>query len=285
MIQLSVIIVNYNSKFYLKSCLESVNDASRNLNVEIIVIDNDSSDGSYEFIISDFPQITWIQNSENLGFSKANNIAFQKSSGKYILFVNPDVIVSQTALEELYVFSENQQNLGAIGVRMTDEHGNYRLESKRNIPNPSNTFSKLFSYLKFFSKNIQSKGYYNVSISEYEIGKIEILTGAFFWVSGKVYEEAGGFDESYFMYGEDIDLSYTILRLGYQNYYYGKSTVVHYKGKSTVKNKQYYQRFFGAMKIFIKKYYSRPYYLYILLLTGLNVRYYLALTLDKLKKK
>ncbi len=281
--QLSIIVVNYNVKEFLKNCIQSCLNAIQHFDAEIIVIDNNSVDESKEYIVPIFHQVKWIQNTENLGFSRANNIAAQQASGKYLLFLNPDTLLPPDLFDKIIPFAESKPDFGALGVRITDADGNYRLESKRNIPNPKNTFNKLFSNLKLFKKEV--KGYYDDTLGEFEIGKIEILTGSFFFTTKKVFQQAGGFDETYFMYGEDIDLSYTILNLGYQNYYFGQSSIIHYKGESTVKNKIHYQRFFGAMKIFVKKYYRKPFITYIFLLFGLKVRYQLALLIYKFEKK
>ncbi len=281
--QLSIIIVNYNVKEFLKNCIQSCLDAVHNFETEIIVVDNHSTDGSKEYITSFFPGITWIQNTENLGFSKANNIGARNASGKYILILNPDTLLPQDIFDKIISFAEDKKDFGALGVRIVDNQGCYRPESKRNTPNPKNTFTKLFSYL-FFQRKNKAGGYYNEVLGEFEIGKVEILTGSFFFTTKKVYEEAGGFDEVYFMYGEDIDLSYTIRNLGYQNYYFGQTSIVHYKGESTIQDKIYYRRFFQAMSIFIKKYYRKPYWKYLILLLGLKVRYYLALLIYKFDK-
>jgi GT2 family glycosyltransferase len=281
---LSIVIVNYNVKKFLKNCIQSCLDATQNLDAEIIVVDNNSTDNSREYITRLFPQVIWLQNAENAGFSRANNTGVQKASGKYVLVLNPDTIVPPDIFDKIIPFAESKKDLGALGVRIVDADNKYRPESKRNIPNPKNTFNKLFTHLNVMGNSRETRGYYN-DMGEYEIGTIEILTGCFFFTTRKLYNETGGFDEAYFMYGEDIDLSYVILKSGYQNYYFGESTIVHYKGESTVKDKTYYRRFFNAMNIFVKKYYKKPFLLYILLRIGLKVRYYLALLIDCFHKK
>ncbi|MDR1876243.1 MAG: glycosyltransferase family 2 protein [Flavobacteriaceae bacterium] len=281
--QLSIIIVNYNVKHFLENCIRSCLNAIRNFDAEIIVVDNNSVDGSKEYITSLFPQVIWIQNSENTGFSKANNTGVKQASGKYILILNPDTIIPEDIFDKIIPFAESKNDMGALGVRIADVDNNYRPESKRNIPNPGNTFNKFFYKFKMGKKE-EIKGYYNDTVGEFEVGKVEILTGCFFFITKKIYEEVGGFDEAYFMYGEDIDLSYTILNLGYQNYYFGQSTIIHYKGESTIKDKVHYQRFFGAMEIFINKHYKKRFFTYIILLIGLKIRYYMALFIDRFQK-
>ena len=282
--ELSIIIVNYNVKDFLEDCIKSCLLATKNIDAEVIVVDNNSQDGSKEFITNHFSQILWIQNSENLGFSKANNIGVNHSSGKYIVLLNPDTQVDTDIFEKIIPFAENIKNFGALGVRIADFNNCYRPESKRNIPNLKNTFTKLFTQLFFLKSRLNFSGLYNTDLGEYEIGKVEILTGCFFFTKRKTYNEVGGLDESYFMYGEDIDLSYSILMLGYDNYYYGQSTLLHYKGAATHKDKISYKRFYNAMEIFVKKYHRKPYLFYILLLFGVKIRYYLALVLFRFEK-
>ncbi|MDR2122245.1 MAG: glycosyltransferase family 2 protein [Flavobacteriaceae bacterium] len=283
--QLSIVVVNYNSKEFLENCIQSCLKAIRNLDAEIIVVDNNSTDGSKEYITTIFPRIIWIQNSKNEGFSKANNQGVESSEGRYVLILNPDTQLPEDIFEKIIPFAESKEDLGALGVRIVDSENRYRSESKRNIPGPKNTFRKLFIELGIRRKREGIKGYYEESLGEFEVGEVEILTGCFFFTRREVYKGVGGFDESYFMYGEDIDLSYTLLKSGYRNYYFGQSTILHYKGGSTVKDKIYYQRFFTAMEIFIKKHYRRPFYTYITLLTGLKIRYYLALCIAWFQKK
>ncbi|MCO6564250.1 MAG: glycosyltransferase family 2 protein [Apibacter sp.] len=285
--QLSIIVVNYRVKKFLKDCIQSCLYAIKNIDAEIIVVDNNSLDGSQELISELFPQVKWIQNTTNLGFSKANNIGVMQSSGKYTLILNPDTIIPPDIFEKIIPFAQSAKNFGALGVRIVDIDNNYRPESKRNLPNPKNAFNKLFSQIVSLKKNRQLSGYYNTILGEFEIGKVEVLTGCFLLTTKKIYTEVGGFDESYFMYGEDIDLSYTILKSGYKNYYYGKTSIIHYKGAATNKDKLYYKNFFNAMEIFVRKYFKKPYIIYIFLLLGLKTRYYLALfiyTIQKYKK-
>lgn len=282
--KVSVIIVNYNVKKILAECIESCKLALQKIHSEIIIVDNCSTDGSQEYIQKLYPEVIWIQNQKNAGFSKANNKGIKQAKGEFILILNPDTLVSENLFKNIIPFAENSEKFGILGVRLVDATGVFHPESKRNIPNLKNTFDKLFSNLNIFRKNKKSINYYNTSLKEYDCGKVEILTGAFMFTRKSDFLKLGGFDEKYFMYGEDIDLSYTYLRHGFSNYYFGKETVVHYKGESTIKNKEYYKRFFGAMKIFVKKYYAQNIFKYYFLIFGLQLRYFLAIIISKLEK-
>lgn len=272
--KLSIIIVHYRVKQLLEECIKSILSNQVNFSFEIIIVDNFSQDDSIE-LTKKYP-ICWIQNTENLGFSKANNLGVEHSNGEYILILNPDTVLPNNLLQEVIDFCSTIQNLGAIGVRMVNKDGIFHRESKRNIPNPQNTFKKLFASI--LNKNAINSEYYYTKLNEFEVGKVPILTGAFMLIKRINFIKVGGFDDSYFMYGEDIDLSYTLLKYGFENYYFGKQTIIHYKGESTVKDYNYYKNFFNAMEIFVKKYYLKSNYLIgILLVLGLRLRFYIAL--------
>ncbi len=245
--KLSIIIVNYNVQYFLEQCLLSVQKAVSKINAEIMVVDNNSKDGSREMIMTKFPNVSLIVNKDNFGFSRANNQGVEQATGEFILILNPDVILAEDTLENVLSFVEEQSNIGAVGVRFIDGTGNILPECKRNIPTIKISTHKLLG---------DSKNYYASHIPEKEIRKVEILTGAFMLMKREVYLKVGGFDEDYFMYGEDIDLSYKLIKSGYQNYYYGQTTIIHYKGESTVKDISYLINFYGAMQIFYKKHYN-----------------------------
>ncbi|MCB9201580.1 MAG: glycosyltransferase family 2 protein [Flavobacteriales bacterium] len=282
--KLSIIIVHYRVKKLLEECLTSILANKTSFDYEIIVIDNDSNDNSQNYITSQFPTVNWIQNKENIGFSKANNKASEIANGEFILFLNPDTLLPNTILQEIIDFAEKQKKIGCLGVRMTNKNGIFHQESKRNIPNPYNTFKKL--YTTILRKNVPpTKGYYFTELDEFSVGKVPILTGAFLLMKKEDFYKVGEFDSNYFMYGEDIDLCYSFIRNGYTNFYYGKQTIIHYKGESTLKDKTYYKNFFKAMEIFVRKYYShKNIFIYLLLQLGLKVRYWIALLLYYLKK-
>ena len=244
MVSISVIIVNYNARYFLKNCIASVLSANMADQLEIIVVDNNSSDGSSEMIHRDFPQVNYVQNDENIGFSRANNRGVSLAKGNYVLILNPDTMLTETALSEVFEFSEKQTDFGAAGVHFIDGSGTYLPESKRNFPNLKVAGSKLLGYSKY---------YYANHIHKNDIAEVDILTGAFMFIKKEVYEEVGGFDEEFFMYGEDIDLSYRIGKAGYKNYFIGSTKVLHFKGESTVKDAFYFQNFYGALSIFYRK--------------------------------
>jgi len=224
LIELSVIIVNYNVCHFLKLCLQSVEKSSKNLAVEIIVVDNNSSDGSCEMILRDYPEIILIQNKKNLGFAKANNQGVAESNGKYVLILNPDTFVTENTFDKIIAFAKEKVNVGAIGVQLIDGTGTFLPESKRKIPTPKVALNK------FISRKGHKSLYYYSQLNSDENGEVDILVGAFMLVKKDTYLKVGMFDEDYFMYGEDIDLSYKFLKNGYKNYYFGKTKVVHLKG-------------------------------------------------------
>jgi GT2 family glycosyltransferase len=222
------------------------------LDGEIIVIDNNSEDDSCEMVKQRFPDITLIQNKENVGFSKANNQAVAVAKGEYLCILNPDTAVEESTFKRCFDYAETIDNMGALGVHLMDGTGNFLPESKRNIPTPKVSLLKLMGF---------AKKYYASHISEKDKGSIDVLAGAFMFMKRTVYNEVGGFDEDYFMYGEDIDLSYKILKAGYQNQYLGSVYTLHYKGESTFKDRVYFDRFYGAMRIFYKKHFSQNLFL------------------------
>jgi len=248
--QLSVIIVNYNVRYFLEQCLLSVQAALRGIDGEIIVVDNTSPDDSCSMVKENFPTIKLIENEGNVGFSKANNQGVAIAKGKYVLILNPDTVVSEDTFTKILTFAEKKENLGILGVKLVDGTGNFLPESKRGIPTPAVAFNKLFG----ISKNNTGK-YYATHLSEDESGTIDVLVGAFMLIERIKYNEVHGFDEDYFMFGEDIDISYKMLKKGYQNYYYPKTQIIHYKGESTSKNAKYLGNFFGAMRIFYNKHF------------------------------
>ncbi|WP_456379146.1 glycosyltransferase family 2 protein [Lutibacter sp.] len=248
---LSVIIVNYNVSYFLEQCLLSVQAASTNLKVEIIVVDNNSTDTSCSIIQEKFKEVILIQNKTNVGFSKANNQGVATATGEYVLILNPDTVVAEDTLTQILAYAKSKQNLGVLGVKLIDGSGNFLPESKRGIPTPQVAFNKLFGI-----SSKQTGKYYATHLNENETGVVDILVGAFMLLKRTVYNEVNGFDEAYFMYGEDIDLSYKTLNKGYQNYYYSKTQVIHYKGESTQKSIKHLRYFYNAMKIFYKKHFK-----------------------------
>ncbi|RXM38094.1 glycosyltransferase family 2 protein [Chryseobacterium sp. CH21] len=276
--KLSVIIVNYNVTQLLRSCLLSLQKYIQEVEYEVIVIDNASTDTSWGDLIPEFPNVHFISSETNGGFSKANNQAIKAAKGEYLLLLNPDTEFEGFYMKELLDFADAQSSFGCLGVRMHDAAGAFLPESKRSVPDMFNSFEKLFTN---FKKNT-SKSYYRNDIEENTVAEVEVITGAFLLAKKEVYEKIGGLDEAYFMYGEDIDLCYTFLRNGYKNFYYGKVSILHHKGESTIKDEVYLNRFYGAMQIFIDKYYkeSKPVQ-YSFLKAGLKLRH----QIEKIKLK
>ncbi|MEZ4778767.1 MAG: glycosyltransferase family 2 protein [Flavobacteriaceae bacterium] len=249
--KLSVIILNYNVRFFLEQCLLSVQRAIRDLDAEIIVVDNASSDESCAMVKQLFPSVQLIENKENVGFSKANNQGVALAQGEYICILNPDTAVAEDTFSNCIAFAERKSTMGALGIYYIDGTGNFLPESKRNLPTPTRSLFKIIGFTR--GKN----GYYAKHIAENEIGNVEILAGAFLFLKREKYLQVGGFDEDYFMYGEDIDLCYKLIKAGYVNEYFGTQKVLHYKGESTQKDAAYLDRFYGAMNIFYKKHFSK----------------------------
>ena len=248
MVQVSVIIVNYNAAPFLELCLNGVRAASKKISTEIIIVDNASSDESCDMIRQKYPGVKLICNTENTGFSKANNQAVKIARGAYVLFLNPDTLIGENSLLNVLKFAENQKDFGALGVRMIDGSGAFLPESKRNIPTIKSAFLKLFG---------SGNQYYANHINEFENSEVDILAGAFLLIKKQVFNRVGGFDETYFMYGEDVDLSYTLLQKGYKNFYLGAETILHFKGESGRKDKKYAENFYNAMYIFYNKYFKK----------------------------
>ncbi|GGG55010.1 glycosyltransferase family 2 protein [Epilithonimonas arachidiradicis] len=275
--KVSVIIVHYQVKDLLRNCILSIKKYFQGFEYEIIVVDNNSPDSAWKSLMSEFPEANFISLDKNYGFSKANNIGVNSAKGKYVYILNPDTEIEGDYFKEVLDFADSKEKFGALGLRMHNLEGAFLPESKRSVPALVNSFEKLFT-----SFSNSTKTYYRNDVGEFDIAEVEIMTGANLLMKKSVYEEVGGFDEQYFMYGEDIDLCYTILRRGYKNFYYGKYSILHYKGESTVRDRVYLDRFFGAMDIFIKKYYrkQKPFQ-YILMKLGLKLKYFI----EKMKIK
>jgi GT2 family glycosyltransferase len=254
--QLSIVILNYNVRYFLELCVLSVESALQNIDSEIIVVDNNSSDESCEMMKSRFPNVKLIRNNQNVGFPKGNNIGVAQAKGDYICILNPDTVVAEDTFEKAMAFAKKQNNLGIIGVKLIDGTGNFLPESKRGIPTPWVAFTKITGLYKLFPKSNGFNKYYAQHLSANQTGKVEILVGAFMFLKKELYEEVGGFDEACFMYSDDIDLSYMVLQKGKTNYYFHETTVIHYKGESTIKDGTYMKRFQEAMEFFYRKHFK-----------------------------
>ncbi|MBN1116262.1 MAG: glycosyltransferase [Bacteroidales bacterium] len=254
---LSIVIVNYNVKHFLEQCLHSVEKAKENLETEVFVVDNNSVDGSCQMVEEKFPWVKLIANKENLGFSKANNQAIRMSKGRYVLLLNPDTFVQEDTLQKCVQFADNNEDLGGLGVKMIDGKGNFLPESKRALPTPAVAFYKIFGLSSLFPKSKIFGKYHLGYLNRDEVHKVEILAGAFMMLRKSLLDKIGLLDETFFMYGEDIDLSYRIVKAGYQNYYFPDSPIIHYKGESTKKGSiNYVMVFYKAMIIFAQKHFS-----------------------------
>ncbi len=254
---LSIIIVNYNVKYFLEQCLHAVQQATRNIEAEVIVVDNNSVDGSVGEIRSKFPWVTMIANQENVGFSKANNQAIRVSKGKYVLLLNPDTVVVEDTFRKCLEFMEGHPEAGAMGVKMIDGKGEFLPESKRSLPTPMVSFYKMFGLSTLFPRSKRFGRYHLGYLDREETHEVEVLAGAFMFLRKEALDKTGLLDETFFMYGEDIDLSYRITQAGYKNYYYPHTTIIHYKGESTKKGSlNYVKMFYQAMIIFAGKHFT-----------------------------
>ncbi len=257
LVKLSVIIVNYNVKYFLEQCLKAVQKAMMGIDGEVWVVDNNSVDGSVEMIHQKFDWVQLIANAENTGFSVANNQAIRASKGDYVLLLNPDTVVEEDSFAKCIAFMNNHPEAGALGVRMVDGSGNFLPESKRGLPTPEVALYKMFGLNKLFPKSKKFGRYHLGFLPENETNEVEVLAGAFMFLRKETLEKVGLLDEAFFMYGEDIDLSYRIINGGYKNYYFPETSIIHYKGESTKKGSANYVKiFYQAMVIFARKHYK-----------------------------
>ena len=254
--KLSVIIVNYNVKFYLEQCLLSVFKATKNIATEVFVVDNHSRDGSVDYLTDRFPSVNIISSNHNLGFARANNIAIRQCSGDYVLLLNPDTIVGENALDEVVAFMDAHPKAGGVGVCMLKVDGTPAMESRRGFPTPLTAFYKMSGLCARFPKSRRFGHYYMGYLPWSSAERIEVISGAFCMVRHEALDKIGLLDEDFFMYGEDIDLSYRLLKGGYENWYV-PARILHYKGESTHKSSfAYVHVFYDAMFIFFRKHYS-----------------------------
>lgn len=254
---LSVVIVNYNVRYFLEQCLHSVYRSGKDLKMEVLVVDNNSVDGSAEMVREKFPQVHLIINEQNTGFSRANNQAIRISKGRYVLLLNPDTVLENETLPAVIHFMDEHKDAGGLGVKMLDGQGRFLPESKRGLPTPGVAFCKIFGLSALFPKSRLFGQYHLGYLSHEEVHQVDVLSGAFMLLRKEALEKTGLLDESFFMYGEDIDLSYRITRAGYRNYYFPGTRIIHYKGESTKKSSiNYVFVFYNAMIIFARKHFS-----------------------------
>jgi len=256
--KLTVVIVNYNVKYFLEQCLHTAIKAGSRLSSEIIVVDNDSVDGSCQMVEEKFPEVKLIANKENLGFSKANNQAIRIAKGEYILLLNPDTVVEEDCFLKIVEFMDKTPEAGGLGVKMIDGKGRFLPESKRGLPTPEVAFWKMFGFSRLFPRSKRFGQYHLGYLDKNQIHEVDVLAGAFMLLRRETLDKVGLLDEDYFMYGEDIDLSYRITKGGYKNYYFPETTILHYKGESTKKGSiNYVKVFYSAMIIFAGKHFSK----------------------------
>ncbi|MCX6282732.1 MAG: glycosyltransferase [Bacteroidetes bacterium] len=256
--KLSIIIVNYNVRYFLEQCLHSVQNACKSLDAEVFVVDNSSVDGSVKMVREKFPEVILIENKENLGFSSANNQAMRIANGEYFLLLNPDTLVEDDTLRKVVTFMDEHPDAGGLGVKMIDGKGKFLPESKRALPTPVVSFYKIFGLSSLFPRSRIFSQYHLGYLDKDKVHEIDVLAGAFMLLRKRVLDEIGLLDESFFMYGEDIDLSYRITQAGYKNYYYPGTRIIHYKGESTKKSSiNYVFMFYNAMIIFARKHFSK----------------------------
>jgi len=255
-VQLSIVIVSYNVRYFLEQCLLSVERATAGMATETWVVDNNSADDSVAMVRRRFPWVRVIANGGNPGFAVANNQAIRQSSGRYVLLLNPDTVVGEDTFRKCYDFSTTHPKLGGLGVRMIDGSGRFLPESKRGLPTPWVAFTKAFRVARLFPRSPRFNHYHLGYLPAAETHPVEVLAGAFMWMRRAALDEVGLLDEDFFMYGEDIDLSYRLTKGGYLNYYYADTSIIHYKGESTKRGSLNYVRvFYQAMMIFARKHF------------------------------
>lgn len=255
--KIAVIIVNYNVEFFLEQCLNSVKKALKNVSGEVFIVDNNSIDNSVSMVETKFPEYQLIDNKKNVGFSTANNQAIKLSQSEYVLLLNPDTVIEEDTLEKVINFMDKDSKAGGLGVRMIDGKGRFLPESKRGLPTPQVAFYKIFGLSNLFPKSKKFGQYHLGHLDEFETNEVDILSGAFMLLRKETLNRVGLLDETFFMYGEDIDLSYRIIKEGYKNFYFPKTQIIHYKGESTKKSSvNYVFVFYNAMIIFAKKHFS-----------------------------
>ncbi len=256
--KLSVIIVNYNVRYYLEQAVGAALKAMKGLEAELIVVDNASTDGSDQMMAARFPEVQYIYSKENTGFSRGNNIGMRAARGEYLLLLNPDTVVSEDAFLRAVERMDADPTIGGLGVHMVDGTGNFLPESKRGLPTPRAAFYKVFGLSNLFPRSRKYGSYHLSYLNKEDEHEVEILSGAFMMMRREALDKAGLLDEDFFMYGEDIDLSYRLIKAGYKNLYFPDTRIIHYKGESTKKGSvNYVFVFYRAMIIFAKKHFEK----------------------------
>jgi len=284
---LSVVIVNYNVRYFLEQCLLSVRKAAVDIQCEVFVVDNNSADGSCAMVLGKFPEVILIRNRTNRGFSAACNQAITISKGRYILLLNPDTVVEEDTFNKCIAFMINNPHAGALGVKMINGNGKVLPESKRAFPTPSAAFFKMTGLSALFPKSKYFSKYYLGHLDDSATSEVDIISGAFMLITGEAIKKTGLLDESFFMYGEDIDLSYRLIKAGFRNYYYPEVKIIHYKGESTKKSDvNNIINFYDAMLIFADKHFEYQYFGFMkfLLRTAILVRGIISLLKNTVRR-
>ena len=273
MIDLSIIIVNYNVKEFLLNLLESIQHASHNISTEIIVVDNNSNDGSIQAVKLKYPSVITIENEENIGFGKANNQALEICTGKYILLINPDTLVRENTFEKMIKFLENNPNVGLAGCKVLNPDGSLQLPCRRSFPKPWVSFTKVIGLSKLFPKSKLFAKYNLTYLDENQTYEVDAVSGSFMMLTRESYNKTKGFDPVFFMYGEDLDLCFRVQENGYKVYYFSETEIIHYKGESTKRSTIDETRiFYDAMHLFVRKHFSNSFIVEAILQLGIIIR-------------
>lgn len=283
--KLSIIIVNWNTKDLLRNALESLYKETNNFDYEVIIIDNNSFDGSVEMVKEVFPDVLLIQNKENLGFSKANNQGLKKAKGDYLMLLNSDVIVLDQAINKLVDYLDKHPDICMVGPKLLNKDMTFQHACRRGLPDPLNSLFYLTGLHKIF-KNAKTDSYKKFNMNENESGQTEALSGAAMMFKRKVYEKIGGLDEDFFMYGEDLDFCKRVLDIGWRTFYVSDAEIIHLYGSSSAKRKmKSLINFYNAMWIYYKKhFYSKNNIVFnIVIWTGIKIRLFIALLMNSLK--
>ncbi|HRI45819.1 MAG TPA: glycosyltransferase [Ignavibacteriaceae bacterium] len=274
---LSIIIVNYNVKEFIQNLLHSIQQASKNLKVEVIIVDNASDDGSIELISEKFPWVKLIINKENLGFSKANNIGLKIAAGKYLLLLNPDTLVQEDTFEKMISFFESNSKVGMAGCKILNPDGTLQLACRRSFPGPWTSFCKVSGLSSLFPKSRLFARYNLTYLDENQTYEVDAISGSFMMVNREVYEKIGGLDEIFFMYGEDLDWCYRVQKAGYKVYYFHGTQIIHYKGESTKRSSLDETKiFYDAMHLFVKKHLASSFLVELILRSAIGLRKFIS---------
>ncbi len=277
MIDLSVIIVNYNVKEFLLNSLDSIRKAAQNISIEIIVVDNSSDDGSIEALKDKYPDVILIENKKNVGFGRANNQALEIAKGKYFLLLNPDTIVREDTFEKMISFFETHPQAGIAGCKVLNPDATLQLACRRGFPGPWTSFTKVMGLSSLFPKSKLFARYNLTYLNENETYEVDAVSGAFLMLKKEAYEKIGGFDPQFFMYGEDLDLCYRIQKAGFKVFYFHETEIIHYKGESTKRSSIDETRvFYDAMHLFVKKHFSASFIVESILQLAILLRKILA---------